>query len=87
MEIQTYQIFSRKNDVNGNPYRLILIYNLTGKIVKAYEARSTRSNISNTLYESDWHNELPNVFLTPAEYNRLKRKANQTGHCSVEQAG
>jgi hypothetical protein len=82
----TYQVFKRNNDKNGNPYRLIFIYNSTGKIIKAYESRCSSPNLLNQLYESDQHHELPIISVAPAEYNRLKRKANQTGHCSVEHA-
>ena len=36
-----YQVFSRNNDTNGNPYRLVLLYNTNGEVVQAIQYRST----------------------------------------------
>lgn len=71
-----YQMFSRNNDVNGNPYRLIVVYDNDGIPHKAYEARSSTPNKEHELYGAGVR-KLLSVHLQPAEYNRLKRSLNE----------
>jgi len=67
-----FQVISRNNDVNGNPYRLILLYDcVTGEVIKAYEARSSSPNIANTLRRSKYI-ELPSFHVSPSEYKSTK---------------
>lgn len=44
LHVECWQIISRKNDVNGNPYRLVLAY-LEGGGVAGFEERSSSPNI------------------------------------------
>ena len=74
-EPKFYQKFSRNNDVNGNPYRLMVVYNEDGTPIEAYEARSSTPNKEHEF----WRNgikQLLTVHLQPKEYNRLKRSLN-----------
>jgi len=70
-----FQVLSRNNDVNGNPYRLILVYNAKGGVETAYEARSSSPNIvgrlRNTLTPE--YVQIPTFHLAPSEYNATKR--------------
>ena len=78
MEIQKgicFQVISRNNDVNGNPYRLVLIY---GKgefgpfdVVDVIEARSSSPNIVNELHRL--MTSLPSFHVSPAEYNTIRK--------------
>lgn len=70
-----YQMLSRNNDVNGNPYRLIVVYNSQGTPVQAFEARSSTPNIEHKLYGSGIQ-QLLTLHLQPSEYNRMKRSLN-----------
>lgn len=74
-----YQVFSRNNDVNGNPYRLIVVYNETGKIVKGCEARSSMPNYIGQLYKAGFK-ELLTVHLSPAEYNSIRKRMSMLEH-------
>lgn len=69
-----YQVFSRNNDINGNPYRLILVYDIEASITEAYESRSSMPNIINKL--SKQYRQLPTLHLAPKEYNNLKKLFN-----------
>jgi hypothetical protein len=68
---QFFQVLSRNNDVNGNPYRLVLLYDDMGHVVKVYEARSSRPNIIGKLNRELF--ELVPLHLAPSEYNSVKR--------------
>lgn len=64
------QVFSRKNDINGNPYRLMIVYG-KDSIVAAWEARESIPNKATELRAIYY--ELPTVSLLPSEYTRLKK--------------
>ena len=67
-----FQIISRNNDVNGNPYRLILVYAAnTGKVISAFEARSSMPNVTRRM-RGDL-TELPSFHVSPSEYNETKK--------------
>lgn len=68
------QTLSRPNDRNGNPYRLILVYDGCGNLVTAYEARSSSPNITGELRRR-LIAELPGFHLAPVEYNETRRMA------------
>lgn len=70
-----FQTFSRNNDVNGNPYRLLVVYDSEGTPREAYEARSSSPNKEFEFYEKGIK-RLLSVHLQPGEYNRLKRSLN-----------
>ena len=70
-----YQVLSRNNDVNGTPYRLVVVYNENGVPVQAYEARSSSPNIQYNL-DSAGYAQLLTLHLEVKEYNRLKRGLN-----------
>ena len=66
-----YQIFSRNNDTNGNPYRLALVYSDRGTVIKAYEFRQSSINsYLSTLYPNT--PQLPTMHLQPSEYNETR---------------
>lgn len=67
-----FQIFSRNNDVNGNPYRLGLVYNAEGAVVEAYEERSSSPHFVLS-FRKRGLNQLPGFHLRPSEYNSTKK--------------
>ena len=67
-----FQVLSRNNDINGNPYRLVLLYGSGGEITKAYEARSSSPNIVSFLKYPEYL-RLPTFHLSASEYNETKR--------------
>ena len=66
-----FQMFSRNNDTSGNPYRLILVYDKDGVVVRRIEARSSSPNIINWELAKTMP-QLPSVHVAPAEYKLLK---------------
>ena len=66
------QVVSRNNDVNGNPYRLIMTYNNEGVMEEVYEARSSSPDIVNQLLNKGY-NQIRTFHLAPKEYNELKK--------------
>lgn len=67
-----YQVFSRPSDVNGNPYRLVLVYDAGGEVTEAYEERASTPNIVGQLHSRKLR-QLPTFALTPAEYKATRR--------------
>ena len=69
-----FQVISRNNDTNGNPYRLILVYgkdaNSLFAVVEAIEARSSSPNIVGTLHRL--MPMLPSFHVSPTEYKETK---------------
>lgn len=65
-----FQIISRKNDMNGNPYRLILVYNQNGNVETCYEARSSMPNQAGKLRLT--HIELRGFHVSPSEYKTTR---------------
>lgn len=72
-----FQVLSRNNDINGNPYRLILCYDGDGMVTDVYEARSSQPNICHRLRTIS--RELPAFHLEPKEYNDTKKRYTATG--------
>ena len=74
-----FQVVSRNNDRNGNPYRLMLVYNRrlmlvynrNGNIVELYEARSSMPNYIRVLEQRNLI-RLVSFHLSPSEYNETK---------------
>lgn len=68
-----YQIFSRNNDRDGNPYRLVLLYNINGEVVQAIQYRQvfTETTIQR-LYPSA-KSLYGVIHLTPTEYNDIRK--------------
>lgn len=67
-----FQEISRNNDVNGNPYRLVVVYDENGRYSEVYEARSSSPNIVYELYKKGYQ-QIMSIWTTPCEYNRIKR--------------
>jgi hypothetical protein len=79
----SYQIVSRNNDINGNPYRAIILYDNNGNIILIMQARSSRPNCHKLIeYYNTYQNhagkmypvkiqvaQLPSFHLSPTEYN------------------
>ena len=65
-----FQVYSRSNSGNGNPFRLAIVFDDTAKPYAAYESRSSRPNIVSKL--EGQHGRLPDVKLTPTAYAALK---------------
>lgn len=66
-----FQVLSRKNDTNGNPYRLTLIYDASAILVKMVEDRCSRPNIHSSLIQEGYP-QLPDIYLSASEYNSFK---------------
>ncbi|MEE9594264.1 MAG: hypothetical protein V3V92_02585 [Candidatus Hydrothermarchaeales archaeon] len=73
-----YQVLSRNNDINGNPFRLVILYNDQGEIKTAHEARSSMPKIVG-YYQNKVYTELPTFHLAPAQYNGLKKDLKRWG--------
>lgn len=67
----TFQVLSRNNDHNGNPYRLILSYSKTGEVVEVAEARNSTPNYVGE--RNRIMRQLPAFHLSPSEYNNTKK--------------
>jgi len=74
-----FQIISRNNDIHGNPYRLMLVYDQYGNVEACYEARSSMPNQASKLRLT--HKELPGFHVSPSEYNTTK---DAFRHCLVK---
>jgi hypothetical protein len=68
-DITAYQSISRNNDSNGNPYRLIILYGLNGKVIMVIECRDSMPNCENLFYDIP---KLPSFHLSPKEYKSTK---------------
>lgn len=78
--IMLCQNLRSKNDVNGNPKRLWVVYQLVkpshySPIVEVYEEgyRGRPAELTNMV-------ELPMVDIVPSEYRRIKDRAQELGH-------
>jgi hypothetical protein len=67
-----FQVLSRQNDHNGNPYRLTVIYDEKADICKLVEEQCSRPNIVHALVQEGYP-QLPDIFLSISEYNSWKR--------------
>lgn len=76
-EMKFFQMLSRNNDVNGNPYRLILVrHSIDGghpQMLVMYEARSSSPNICHELRKQGMF-EIGGFHLAPQEYNDTKKQ-------------
>ena len=70
--MKQYQIYSRNNDINGNPYRLILTFE-NGVFKAMHEARSSSPNFTHELYEKGYKELFREIHLQPKEYNSIKK--------------
>lgn len=77
-----WQMISRNNDINGNPYRLIFVYDDTGFPIEVYEARSSSPNKEYEFYSRPNYYKLPTFHLSPKEYNAKKRSADNWSNCN-----
>lgn len=68
----SYQMLSHNNDMNGNPYRLMLVYSQNGEVLEAYEARSSNPN-HRSILENRNLTTLITFHLSPSEYNETKK--------------
>jgi hypothetical protein len=66
-----FQVFSRNNDTNGKPFRLILLYGDNAEVLEAYEARSSSPSICNFL-SGRGIGRLPAAHMQPKDYNKMK---------------
>ncbi len=66
-----YQMFSRMNDINGNAYRMALLYSKDGVVIDMLEERTSKPNFQSELQVP----ALPTISLTRSEYNQLKKYA------------
>ncbi len=72
MQAFAYQVISHNNDRNGNPFRLVLVFNSDLQVIKAVECRSSMPNY---LHEDHikMSKQLPSYHLSPSEYNETKK--------------
>jgi hypothetical protein len=77
-----YQVIRRKNDSNGNPYRLVMVYCPRVRedttqyyyVESCYETRSSQvSNLENDLQKECIYS-IEELFLAPKEYKALCTK-------------
>lgn len=68
----SFQILSRNNDVNGIPYRLMLVYSQNGEVLEAYEERSSMPDQRRILEDRNLA-QLISFHLSPSEYNETKK--------------
>jgi hypothetical protein len=70
---KTYQIYSRNNDINGNPFRLIILFH-DGIIQPiAYESRSSSPNKTYELEQEGYTRAFRDIHLSPSEYKSIKK--------------
>jgi len=69
---KTFNILSRNNDTNGNPFRMAIVYDAKGNFILAIEERS--SCLRHILRDAGLI-ELEEFHLTPKQYNEWKRHA------------
>lgn len=67
-----FQVISRNNDPSGNPYRLVIVYDVAGNITERYEARNSSPNICGELRRRGLR-ELISFHVQPREYLETKR--------------
>jgi hypothetical protein len=72
LHVESWQMLSRNNDRNGNPYRLVLAYLVGGGIV-GFEERSSMPNIVSRKFSKLAARQLPTFHLSPSEYNNTKK--------------
>jgi len=68
---KSFLTLARKNDMNGNPFRMAIVYDADGNIILCIEARSSRPNFTQTLRDAGII-QLSEISVTPAEYNSFK---------------
>lgn len=68
-----YQVLTRNNDRNGNPYRLVFIYNTDATINCVIEFRQSFIHGAISKMYPDI-NCIEAINLQPSEYNRIKRR-------------
>jgi hypothetical protein len=80
-----YQKFQTLNDVNGNPRRLLFIYDEQAELFQVVYAQSTYIDTEHLLYQ-EGYKSLVSVDVSRSEFNRLLRmaKAWKGGILSVE---
>ena len=66
-----FQILSRNPDRNGNPYRLVTVYNGLGELIRLVESRSSSPRVRTEL-ENQGMVEIQGFHLTPKEYRESK---------------
>ncbi|AGR48531.1 hypothetical protein A4L_04 [Anabaena phage A-4L] len=66
------QILSRTNDREGNPYRLVVIYNSDMNTIQVVSFRSGR--YMDFVYSMSDCRRLPEYHLSPSEYNKVARE-------------
>ncbi len=70
-----YQILSRKNDINGNPYRLGLVFEIIDgkvKLTRMIQERSSMPNFEHSLRKEGFQ-KIETFSLTPSEYNETRK--------------
>ena len=83
-----YQVLSRKNDVNGNPYRLGIVYEIIdgrAKVTRMIQERSSMPNFKHFLYKEGFQ-EIETYSLTPSEYNDTRKYVSKAAKVEVERS-
>lgn len=65
-----YQVISRNNDRNGNPYRLVMVYNHNASLIRAIEERSSSPNCLRDLHRQGIYGIYP-FHVQPLEYRTI----------------
>lgn len=69
-----YQKISRNNDVNGNPYRLILIYDNEAMLKQVWEVNTSMTSGKELDLRRQGYVEITPIHVTIREYKVLKRE-------------
>jgi hypothetical protein len=72
-----YQIVSRKNDVNGNPSRLIFVYLAPSELWEVVEVGTSQTSNYQVTLDHAGYVQIGSFHLAPAEYNAHKKRAKE----------
>jgi hypothetical protein len=72
-----YQIVSRKNDINGNPYRLIFEYDRKCKLIQVSEVHTSLTSNRQTQLDVMGYMQIEGFHIGVAEYNFQRRTAHK----------
>ena len=69
-----FQVFTRNDSPSGKYFKLILVYENSGKVARAYEEAPSAPNIRHILLHKELLNELPSVHLSPTQYSSFRNE-------------
>lgn len=86
-----FQTLGRDNDVNGNPYRLVLVYDNNARLIRAIMERTSFPNCINELRKQGYLDAsllcLRYFHLTPTFFEELRNQLFHLGLLEDERKG